>query len=83
MISGSRGELSAKERYSIFAYSAIPNSGSRQLMTDTTVTTWLWCINDDARSGNGPASKTRAAPGAQDDLVTTVTNKTVYVDLTC
>jgi hypothetical protein len=41
------------------------------------------CTLTAVRPGQTFSRTDSGAPGADDDLVTTVTNKTVYVDLTC
>ena len=41
------------------------------------------CTLNAVRPGQTFSRTDSGAPGAQDDLVTTVTNKTVYVDVTC
>jgi hypothetical protein len=41
------------------------------------------CTLNAVRPGQTFSRTDSGVPGAQDDLVTTVTNKTVYVDVTC
>ena len=41
------------------------------------------CTLNAVRPGQTFSRRDSGVPGAQDDLVTTVTNKTVYVDVTC
>ena len=41
------------------------------------------CTLNAVRPGQTFSRTDSGAPGAQDDVVTTVTNKTVYVDVTC
>ena len=41
------------------------------------------CTLNAVRPGQTFSRNDSGVPGAQDDLVTTATNKTVYVDLTC
>lgn len=41
------------------------------------------CTVSTVRPGQTFSRTDSGVPGAQDDLVTTVTNKTVYVDVTC
>ena len=41
------------------------------------------CTLSAVRPGQTFSRTDSGVPGADDDLVTTVTNKTVYVDLTC
>ena len=41
------------------------------------------CTSSAVRAGQTLTRTDSGVPGANDDLVTTVTNKTVYVDVTC
>ena len=49
----------------------------------TTLTGWLGELVAILLAGQTFSRTDYGVPGAQDDLVTTVTNKTVYVDVTC
>ena len=67
----SRGEVPAGERYSLLANRRHRmNAGSPPLVTRATDTARPWCFNDDAQSGNGPASNNySSAPHGEPDGV--------------